>query len=98
MAAIPLQGVGDSGAGPWSAAQAQINSAGVEAAQHGKRFEYLERAIVRQHDAAATHANALRGCRYRANHHFRTVAGQAKRTVMFGEPVTVVTQAVGQAR
>ncbi len=51
---------------------------------------------MRQHDAAAAHANARRGGRHRANHHFRAVASEARRAVMFGEPVTVVAQAVGQ--
>ena len=88
---IPLQRERHLRTGPWSAADPQVDAARKQRAQHRKVFRDLERAVMRQHHAAAAHSDPRRGRRHRSDHDFRAVAREARRPVMFREPIPAVS-------
>src|SRR3954451_15926818 len=80
------------------APEAEVDPSRIEAAQGAEGLRHLERAVVRQHDPAASHPDALGGGRDRSNQHFGGRAREPRRAVMLGDPEARVSELVGQAR
>ena len=70
----------------------------IKAREHLEILGDFESAIVRQHHAAASYTDSLRGGRDGSDHHLGTGTRQRRSTVMFGQPVAMVTELVGQTR
>ena len=96
LVAIALQGEAGGAVGPRRPADAEVDAVAEKSAEHGEVFGDLQRAVVRQHDAAAAEAD---GGRRRADHaeqHFGRRAGEAGRAVVLGDPVAGVTGGFGE--
>ena len=98
LAAVSLQRDRGRLVAPRRPAEAEVDPPGIEAAQHAERLRDLERAVVRQHDAAAPHAQAGGRGRDRADQHLGARAGQHGCAVVLGDPVAVISELVGPAR
>ena len=98
LPSIALQRVGGRRIGAGGAAEREIDPSGEERAQHAEGFGDLERAVVRQHDAAAADADARRRGGDRADQRLGARAGEHRRAVMFGDPVAMVAARVGAPR
>ena len=68
----------------------------VQGVQDAKRLRHFERTIVRQEDAAGADANA--GCLepHPGEQNFGRRAGEAKRGMVFGDPVPLVAEPISQ--
>ena len=98
LAAIALQREGDLGTGARGAADAQVDPAGEKSAQHTEGFGDFERAVVRQHDSAAADAQTRCGRGDGADQRFRTGARQTLRSMVLGDPVAGIAEAIGKPR
>jgi hypothetical protein len=80
------------------AAEPEVYATGRERREHAEALGDLERAVMRQHDAAASDADARCRGSDGSNEDFRAGAGQHRRSVMLGDPVPVIAQPIGEAR
>src|SRR5581483_118728 len=95
LAPVPLQGMRHRAAGARSPADAEIDSAGEQTAQHAERLSDFQGAIVRQHHAAGPYAN-LRGCRSdRGDDDLGAGARQPWSAMMLRQPIPVVAEFIG---
>ena len=78
--------------GAGGAAEAELDPLGVQPGERAEHLGHLQRAVVRQHHAAAAHANRLRGRRDRADEHLRRRACQRRRGVVLRQPVALVAE------
>ena len=76
----------------------EIDAVAVQSAQHAEVLGDLQRAVVRQHHAAAADADARCRRRDRGNQHFGARAGQHRRAVMLGHPVPLVPDSLSKSR
>ena len=83
--------------GTGSSAQGKIDPIRKERRQHGEGLRDLERAVVGQHHAAASHADSLGRGSDRSDQCLRAGAGQHGSAVMLGHPVAVIAERVGEA-
>ena len=86
------------GARTGSAADTEINATREKATQHAEVLSYLQRAVMRKHDAATTNSDEFRPLGHRSNHYFRAVTGQPGRCVVLGQPVSFKPPSVCRAR
>ena len=86
------------GVGAGRAAQAQVDTAGVELGQRAKGFGHHQRRMVGQHHAARAHADALRAPGNVSHQHGGGRAGNAGHVVVLGQPVARKTQRFGVLR
>ena len=98
LAAVALQGEGGLLVAARRAAEAEIDALRKKPGEHGERLGDLERAVMRQHDAAAADADALRRGGDRPDQRLRAGAGEHRRAVMLGDPVARITEAVAELR
>ena len=98
LAAVALEREHRHRVGAGRAAQPEVDALGVEAAQRTERLGHLQRAVVRQHHAAAADPHAARARGDRADQHLGRRAGERRRRVVLGDPVAVVAERVGQLR
>ncbi len=98
LAAVALQREGRRMIGARSAADAEIDAAGKQCAQDAEVLGNLKRAIVRQHNAAASDPHAVRNRTDRRDHDLRTGAGQHGAAVMLRHPVTRKSEFFREAR
>ena len=80
--------------GAGRAPQPQINPPGIERLQHFETFRNLERAVMRQHDAACAHTDARGFARDLADQNFRGRSREAGGVVMFRHPIAVIAKAL----
>ena len=66
LAAVALQREGRHRVGARRAADGEVDAVGEEAGEDAEALGHLQRAVVREHHAAAAHADALGGHRDRA--------------------------------
>ena len=78
------------------ASDSEIDPAAIDRTQHAERFGDLQRAVVRQHDAAAADSDAWRRARDGRDERFGARAREHRRAVMFGHPVAVIPKAIGE--
>jgi hypothetical protein len=88
--------VGGHRIGAGGAAEAEVDPAGEEAREHAEGLGDLERAVVREHHAAAADADPLRDGRDRPDQRLGARPGEHRPAVMLGDPVAVVAERVGQ--
>ena len=94
--AIALKRVRGQRVGPRRAADAEIDPALVQSREDRERLGHLERAVVREHHAAAPDADPLRRGRERPDQRLRARAREGQ-PVVLGHPVAVVAEPVGVA-
>ncbi len=95
--AVALEGESFHGTAAGSAADAEIDSAGIEGVEGAEDLRHLERGVVRQHDAAGADADSP-GLRADASEHdLRRGAGQRVHGVVFGHPEAAITEGVNVA-
>jgi hypothetical protein len=95
--AVALEREGRHRIGSRRAADAEVDPLGIEPGEQREALGHLERRVVREHDAAAADAEALRGRGDGPDEHFGTRPGEGE-PVMLGQPVALEAQAVGEAR
>jgi len=79
-------------------ADAQIHPIGIQRVQHAELFGDLERAVVRQHDAAGSEPDALRLRTQPREQNFRCRARQRLGRVVLGNPVAPIAEPIGKPR
>ncbi len=92
IGAAAAQGLGGHAVGARGAAQAKINTAGVERFQGAKLLGDLQRGVVGQHDAARANADAFGAGGQITHDHRGGGAGDARHVVVLGNPEAAVTQ------
>ena len=97
LAAIALERVRRHRVGARRAAQPEVDPAGMETGEEAEPLGDLQRAVVREHHAAAADADPLGGRRDRPDQHLGRRAREHRAAVVLGDPVAVVSQAVGVA-
>jgi hypothetical protein len=73
-------------------AEAEIDAARIERGEHAEHLGHLQRAVVRQHHAAASDLDPRRGRRDRADQNLGRRAREHRRAVMLGDPVPHVPE------
>ncbi|MEJ0048468.1 MAG: hypothetical protein WDN04_21905 [Rhodospirillales bacterium] len=76
------------------AADPEVDTSREQRLQHAELLRHLERAVVGQHHAARTHAQAPGGGGEPRDHHFRRRVGNPQQSVMLGAPVARVAELV----
>ena len=84
--------------GAGRAAEAEVDPAREQPGQDRERLGDLERAVVRQHHAAAADADPLGDRRDRADQRLGASTREHRPAVVLGHPVTVVPELVGEPR
>ena len=79
------------------ASYAEVDSAGEEGFLHAKDFGDFEGAVVRQHNAAAAHADGVGLGGDLADEDFGAGAGEVGDIVVFGDPKAAVAEPLGGA-
>jgi hypothetical protein len=75
--------------------EAEVDAAGVEAAEHAEALGHPEGAVVGKHHAAAAHPDALRDGADGGDQDLGRVADEHRRAVVLGHPVAVVAELLG---
>ena len=83
--------------GAGRAADAEVDAVAVQPAEDAERLGDLERAVVRQHHAAAPDPDAGRRRRDRADQDLGRAAGEHRCAVVLGDPVALVPEPLGEA-
>src|SRR6185437_13049043 len=86
------------GAAAGSAADAEIDSPGVERVERAKDLRHLERSVVRQHDAAGAEANLLRLRADAGEQDLGSGTGEGVHGMMLGHPEPLITEDIHLAR
>ena len=81
--------------GAGGAADAEVDAAGEQCAEHSERLRDLERAVVRQHDPARADADRGGGAGHVCDQHLGGGARDARGVVVLGQPVAVVAERLG---
>ena len=92
------QRIGRDRIGARRAAEAEIDAAGKQRLQHLETLGDHQRRVVRQHHAARADAQMRRRRRDLADHDLRRGAGDVRKIMVFGDPVTLVAKPVGKPR
>ena len=79
------------------AADAEVDPLRVQAGQGAEHLRHLQRAVVREHHAAAAHADLLGGLGHRRDQYLGRGARERGRGVVLGEPVALVAEPLGVA-
>ena len=80
------------GISPGCPADPEVDSPGIEAAEHAEALGDLERAVVRQHHPAAADTDARRLGGNRRDHDLGGRAGEHRRRVVLRQPVAPVPE------
>ena len=98
LAAVALQREGGDAVGPGSPADREIDAVREQPGEEAEALRHLERAVVREHHAAAadTDGGGRRGDR--TDQHLRAGTGEHRAAVVLGDPVAVVAERVGGDR
>ncbi len=75
--------------------ESEIDTPGIQGFQRAELLRDHQRRVVRQHDAAGADPNAARAAGNMADHDRRRGARDAGDVVMLGEPVALITEALG---
>jgi hypothetical protein len=95
MPSIALQRESYLWARPRGTAQAQIDSSGIESAQHREVLCDFQWTVVREHDASASDPDTCGGCGDGADEDLRACACETGSAMMLGDPVARVAEIVG---
>jgi hypothetical protein len=98
LAHVALEREGREGIAAGRTPDREIDAVAVQAAEHAEVLGDLQRAVVRQHHAAAADADTRRRRPDRGDQHFRAGAGQHRRAVVLGHPVPVVADVLRESR
>ena len=98
LTAIALQREHRVRVGSGRAADAEVDAAGMQRREHAEDLGHLERAVVRQHHAAAADADARRRGGDLRDQDLRRRAREHRRAVMLRDPVALVAERLGVAR
>ena len=85
------------GVGSRRAPQAEVDATGKQRFQHLEPLGDHQWGVVGQHDAAGSHAHALRRYRDLPDHDVGRGARNRRKIVMLGDPIARVTEPVGDA-
>ena len=80
------------------AADAEIDAAGIERIEHAELLGDFERAVMRQHHAAAADPHPLGDAAEPRDEDFRRGPGEAFRGMMLGDPIAVIAEPVAKLR
>src|SRR5690242_2562274 len=97
LAAVPLQREHRARIGARCAAEPEVDTAREQAAERAEVLRHLERAVVRQHHAAAAHADARGGGSDRPDPHLRAGARETGGGVVLSHPVALIAERLGVA-
>ena len=98
LAAVALQRDHRLAVGAGRAADAEVDALAVQAAEDAERLGDLERAVVRQHHAAAADADVLGRGRHLGDQDLGRRAREHRDAVVLGDPVARVAEPVGEPR
>ena len=98
LAAVALEGKGGTRVGAGGAPDAEVDAARVHGREHEETLRDFEGTVVRQHDAAGPDADVSGGGTEGRDEHLGRGTGQTGGAVVFGDPVTVVAERVGEHR
>ena len=98
LAAVALERVHRLAIGARGAPDSEIDAVAVQPAEDAERLGDLERAVVRQHHAAAADAHALGDRGDLGDQDLGRGAGEHRHPVVLGDPVARVPERVGQPR
>jgi hypothetical protein len=82
----------------WRAPKPQVHAAWIHRLQHHELLGDLEARIIGQHDSARTDADGLRLRTEPRQQDFRARIRQSEQSMMLGQPIAMIAQAVGQLR
>ena len=95
LAAVTLQREHRHRIGARRAADAKVDPLRVQPGQGAEHLRHLQRAVVRQHHAAAPHTDPLGGLSHRRDQYLGSGARERGRGVVLGEPVALVPEPLG---
>jgi len=98
LLAIALEGECGLAVGARRAADAEVDAVRIHPGEHGEGLGDFQRAVVREHDPTGPDAEAGGGGRDGGDEDFGRGAREAGRGVVFGDPVAVVAEGVGESR
>ena len=98
VGAVALERVRGHRVGPGRAADPEVDPPREEAGEDAEALRHLERAVVREHDAAAADPDPAGRRGDRADQDLRRRPGDEPSPMVLGDPVAVVAEPVGQPR
>ena len=98
LAAVALQGERRQRVGAGGAAEAEVDPPRKQRGEDREGLRHLERAVVGQHDAARTDADAVGGGGDRPDQDLGAGTGQHRTAVVLGDPVAMKAKRIGEAR